>query len=1388
MTTTTTTPLHPPPLTATEIIALAQTHPHTHPLPTYLLSPFSHQTLISLLHSLPSSQISLYTSSLLSLLPLSPSLSSLLPSLLHSYISLLLSHSLPRDRASFSTLQLFLSHLDTVPVPELINLSELIVSSLSKVNEPDDAQVLDILPNCLDLIYKSNERRNVDRIIDKVILSEWSKGVLVKIVSVVYEFRFLSKERCREFVDKVFDEMGNVELQDLPSLVYQLLVLASKGFCKRELIEGILVFFGCKLGEKVSSIIRQVEGTVLLHVNFAVKQDPSLGQELIGILKGDVRVFNYFVVAVLLSVARIRRFNDSAMAILKTTLANAYKDCKFAEFCKWLPTDLKEEYLQIALVLETAILRAVSESNYGREHIVPSIVRFGFVLLESVDEGSQKELCKSHGLMGSQKLGMQMLKSLFEVHDMARSEIIEQCKFRILSAKPDQSLAIIRLLCRLVQCNPYPMLEYVSHLKELLDYFTFMNGKVAIHLVAALIPLVRLSRDLLDYTILVVRKAMFRREDSVLEAATSAIMKLILAEKKAQKNVLNSFEESSSQASCSQQAEVPYGIGGGLFQEFNGLLQRSLYRQAKVKEIIYDGFVELILVDPSISGSVFDFLLPHFLQFYKEDAEIQLKINQCVKLENGKFCIQEPLDCLLSCVSWILVMQPFGKSDPSDARHSFGFSLTQEYEAGRNLSGETFSSALSKIRKFLRTANIEEFLGHTQDAASAQVKEEKKYCAWILSGILEVVVNIITTEFEKATDVKKVDLEKELLEHADVYASLERFFSSGTGIKRGTVRSTATPILDKPESGRTNLFKERTLLATTSISHLFQIALGMYKSVSNSTATSQNHSQSSSRNPSIQCFKLLLFALNASLRLLKSFSAAGKDDKLKNLVYGEMKLLSSPMLKLIWFLKLSPNTVADHLKTETKGRKDSEDRKELFHLALVCLRELITIALQFPEQEGIMVELVLQATLESGSEDVSDVDLVVECEVNNQTDDQTERSIYMFIQLTIKPIFSELLAASFFQEIEILCDITMSIGTKLSGERRRSVGDWALHICKSCDVKNSKIAKSVLNLVFLLSPSPNDLVVAEDVAKELLKLMGSDTSSPLTKSETYPLIQHSTETVVASSVLHMIELIVVDMDWFATKLKSYLAANQKGIMLDENDRQAPALALEEIFYMTAEAIVKVLSPFLSMSLKDPQAEHLLRVATRFYKNLARISKLQIAPKGCKPVLPSHSYQKLVEITCKDLTAPLYRFVEVMQQQESARKGILNKIKRENRCIPELIFQIEDYEKYLILLTKASKINLLRHAKRSTSRDFRLKQSVGKEGAEDHLDENNDDSAAEAAEDDDATEEPEDKGHELDELGSPVADDSVSDGENGHSFPSAKRAKTTNTVQDSDDEA
>lgn len=166
---------------------------------------------------------------------------------------------------------------------------------------------------------------------DALIKCEWSKVSLIKMVQTVRDFSLcIDKVRKREFLEKIFAKMrDDVEIQDLPGLVYQLLVLATKGFDKREVIEGIMLYFGGM--NKGGSIIKQVEGTVLLHMDFAVKQDPSLGQEVLSLVRLDSRAFNHFTVAALLSIARIRRFGESAIGTLKTALLNAYKDYKFAK-------------------------------------------------------------------------------------------------------------------------------------------------------------------------------------------------------------------------------------------------------------------------------------------------------------------------------------------------------------------------------------------------------------------------------------------------------------------------------------------------------------------------------------------------------------------------------------------------------------------------------------------------------------------------------------------------------------------------------------------------------------------------------------------------------------------------------------------------------------------------------------------------------------------------------------------------------------------------------------------------------------------------------------------------------------------------------------------------
>ncbi|CAN0855716.1 Fanconi anemia group I protein [Linum grandiflorum] len=1291
-------------LTAAEIVKLAQ-RGELHP---YLLSADSHSALLShlqarLLSPSPSSAVHEYVISLLSLISLSPdnaSLSSLLSALLSSYTRLFISFQIPHDSNSLKAISLFTTLLHNVAVDDLQSVVESIVEDLFRIESSEDAQILDVLPVCCNLIFQENRKEFVNTMLDKVMVSEWSKSLLIKLVSIVKEFLgIFDKARGKEFVEKVFDGMTTIELQDLPTLVYQLLVLASKGFNKREVIEGIVKHFGSEMGSRrVNSTVRQVEGTVLLHVNFAVKQDPSLVQEIVGLVKLDLRAFNHFTVAVLLSIARVRRFSESSIGALKMAVVNAYRDYKFANDCKWLTQDLKEEYLQNVQSMEKAVLKAVNESSCGREHIVPTMVQFSFVLLESSEEGSSGEPPNSDGLLGIKELSIRILKTLFEVHDMARNEIIDQCKFRILCLKQERSIPITRLLGQLVQTFPYPMLGHVPRLKELLDYFTFMPGKVPTYLVAAILPIVNLSRDLRDYLILVLRKAIFSKEDAVRLAATNAIFSLLLAEKQSKRDGLVAFQDSSSQASSSQHNDMPSGINGGLFNELSGLLRRCLSQQAKVREVIYCGLLRLVLVDPASGRVVLDFLLPHSLQFFKEDTDVQGGISSCIKSDRGKVFVEEPLDCLLSCVSWILLLQPHGKTDPPDSSlPCFGFSLSQDDEARRNLASESFFNALKKIRKFVRKGKLEGILGQNQEGSSSTSPEaDKRKCfALVLSGIVKVLLNCIASEL----DSEATDLQSELSELIDLLEPLEKdACTKQTGGKRGNLRCTAIDTPMKVDSANNKLGREPSPFSTSNLLTLMQNAVNLYiTECSEDSAASQKGS------------KMISFVLNSCLHHLKHYHPGGNDDPLKTFIYGDVKLFGRPLLELILLLKQGPKMEMEQNKKE-RGKKYSECRKENLHLALSCLKELILISLKNRDFNCLLDQL-----LSVSSEDGFELD-------NDHTeasriDEQDARNLTLFIIRVCRPILSHLLDVSAFREVEILCDMVSVIGSKLPYQWRKCHGAWAIALCKSQATRNTKVARTMVELSLCLSSSPHDLNFAHDLTKELLKFNALEKDSQLIEeacSEVFPIVNAATSTAISASILQAIETVIMEMDWGIKKLKTVTLMDQRSIHLAENNEHSSRMAFENQLVSKAEAVVKLLSSFVLMRLKDPQAEHVLRSTTKLYKHLAQMTKLNIAPKGCKQLIPSLTFQTLVEITCKQLTAPLYIFVAEMQQESTGNnnninkgKSLMNKIKRENKCIPDLIFQIEDYERYLIKLSKVGKVNLLRHAKRSTARDFKI---------------------------------------------------------------------------------
>lgn len=1141
---------------------------------------------------------------------------------------------------------------------------------------------------------------------------------------------------------------------------------------------------------------------MLMHIAFAVKQDPALAREIVAAVKADaVGALNGFAVAVLLSVARVRRFNDGAVGVLRDAATTSRRDYQMSRRCKWLPDRLKEECAKATHSVEKALLKAVDDSIGGRDHVVPSIVQVGFLLLEASDGDRGEEDGSDEGVMSTEEVGVNMLKSLFEIHQMARTEIIEQCKFRILSAKPQQSAPVLRLIGCLVQSHPFPMLEYVAHLKELLDFFAFMNDKVSTGLINCSLPLTKFNHDLKDYIILVVRKAMFKREDAVRIAATNAIVELIVTESKYRKNDANPFQDSSSQASSSQQPEIHREVCGDLFQELSGLLRRCLSQQASVKEALYKGLIRIVTFDPVVADNVLDFLWPHFLNYYAEDAECPLKINSCFKVESATVCIVEPLDCLLSCVSCILRVQQNSKCPrPRDAYWKcFGFAPSQDNEVGRSSSRDLFVRALSNIQKYLRKCLTEDQREQTQEAGSVSSTLEMAHCYNIaMPGIIEVFVDFAASKLEEGADEPKEKLEKEILELVDAHSGFEKKTSKSRekivrrrGDPSGSIDKQTNESKENPNASWLKLHEKKGKFVNSS---LYELAVMCVKHCD--ADKYDKCSQRPSQSKFYQCSTLLSFVLKACLEMFKSHTAKQSEPTIGNLrtmLYEDVKRLGQPIVKLVWWLILdSKQENGGFKKNMTQGTRTVQNKRDQLYLALRCFKELFKQSVSEDRSSDIIDLLISSAP--SNIEDIMKADQLPDNDAT-MTEDPEKRGARVFLNI-LKMLYARALSQSLLLESEALTELIFGISRKLHPEQRHLIGHWAAGLCRQKTVQSPSAAQAVVKLAVDLMTAPDDMILVHEMTTELKKLIASGDEDSRDSSEAFLIVNIKTKNSLAALFLHMVESSLIELDWGLGKLKAMLMSGYGSSNVDDDqpaEERIQKVYLEEALYSRSTSVVHVLSSFTHMSLKDSQAEQFLKLTAKFYKLLARMSKSQIAPKGYRQFIPGLKFQKLAEVTCRMLTAPLYDFVCSLQENQQAyKKVVLARIKRESKCIPDLIFQVEDYEKYLIQLSKLTKVNLLRHAKRSVVRDFRI-QPKDKAGGEECEGDTTTAGAASPESDpnegvEDSADAPAETNADEDLQASAQCDDAVKDSESDEEeeiLTRRKRSKTNQIVQDSE---
>ncbi|CAG8554981.1 4990_t:CDS:10 [Paraglomus occultum] len=581
------------------------------------------------------------------------------------------------DKAISEIVDLLDSEIDGFQVTSMIEATNHIIDSINQ-NRPLHSKLLALIPKFLSTLdtFESVTIRTAtgtrsftgtqyrDIILNRICLAEWHIENVLSIISMFPDIP-MSKETAERAVDKVMSYFDDMDANETPPIVYKLLLLSRKDH-KRVIIKGITSYYSKlddRLREKHTSHVEitpssstfsqvsHIEGTVLIHLCFAVKQDQELGVELIKYIKSKKSsALTPFNLACLLSVARIHRFEDTILDYLKSTITATFKDKERLEKSPWISAlsivDTSAPILQIFSEL-------IKKTAYGWDQTTQSLIQLGVLLMDSTGSASlnRKDTLKPKGspmtttdMVG--ELATRILLEMFKLHDVVRNEILDQVLNRIIG-KSTSVTYFLRLLEMIVYEAPQALHSYLPRIKEAFDYLSLLPLTTAKGLLTAVQPIVYMNQSFRDSLILVLRKAMFSRDVSGRQIAVTGLLSLL------RMTVVTSANGQSSESAATFSMSNPDHHIQALALEILGMLRKCFSLQPQIRLALYEGLMNLMDVRHDLNRTIFETIYPHFMKYFEMETSVHatIKLETCIDASNEEPTIIEPLPYLLSCLS-----------------------------------------------------------------------------------------------------------------------------------------------------------------------------------------------------------------------------------------------------------------------------------------------------------------------------------------------------------------------------------------------------------------------------------------------------------------------------------------------------------------------------------------------------------------------------------------------------------------------------------------------------------------------------------------------------------------------------------------------------------------
>ncbi|KAI8576534.1 hypothetical protein K450DRAFT_256659 [Umbelopsis ramanniana AG] len=575
--------------------------------------------------------------------------------------------SSPIDERIASMANFLLPEIDSLPTEAIRDVNLFVVDVVRK-GEPVQPKLFDLLPKLLvtsvdrEVIEVEIEGKfqilsgveYMDYIIDKLVSCKWHPSYAVGIASAFNEMECNSKQ-LKRVTEKLLRQLAVLELNELPPLAYQLFLLSRKGE-KQLIITKICSHFQdaeeqyiptpTKRANKQAVDFNRVEGTIIVHMCFAIKQDQDLGSEFLKYIKRNkIRALTPFTLACMLSMARIHRFEDTVLELLKSTIMSVYKDAEKLEQYPWFKD--AEQLGLYKVPIKDMMNTVIDKTTSGWDQVTQSLVQLAVLLLDS--SVSLSPFKKTSGRTSSgnlspteeaARLAINILARTFKLHDIVRHEIMNHILSRIVTRANSVSY-FLDLLDLLGKECPNILMESdnMSKIRETLDYLSYLPLGSAKRLMSSLNPIIQRNNRLKEALMLILRKGLFAKATEGRQIAVHGFLLLVHSIHANPTTTSGTSSVSSTDSSI---------------LEILGLLRRCFSQQPEVRLLVYENLSKISIEHPELASDILAMLQLQFKKYFVVDQSFDnpLQLDKCVEQSSsgGSVHIVEPIHSLVQAL------------------------------------------------------------------------------------------------------------------------------------------------------------------------------------------------------------------------------------------------------------------------------------------------------------------------------------------------------------------------------------------------------------------------------------------------------------------------------------------------------------------------------------------------------------------------------------------------------------------------------------------------------------------------------------------------------------------------------------------------------------------